>query len=336
MGNGAAMPSWQAFLPIARRILQAERLALILPASEARPLAEPPGQGPLPEFPGVAADRFAIRRWGDGLQSDWFGVSVGSDETDGAMLWAQWPQSPTADQVDRLEAVAELARTIGQGQSDRAFGEGLSRTLTHELRTPLTVIQGYLDLLIAGKSLPKGMQDNVFTVMRQQTGRLQHLIREFAQAGSGRELSSQAPKLPLPDVAAAVLMPRGISIGSPPVGATLAVSGELTGQLLRSLAHVVQLLCKGATPPHAHWETDGHELVLQIEVPCPEPPLDEIRRVLSRRPAVSTSARPGWSLSLAAAGQIARSQGARLQADYQASHLILRLCWPLQQSRGAA
>ncbi|MDR0628559.1 MAG: HAMP domain-containing histidine kinase [Treponema sp.] len=77
------------------------------------------------------------------------------------------------EMAERLEA------SSAQRQRDEANRRELLAGISHDLRTPLTAIKGYLEGLEAGVASTPEMRDNYFTIIKNKTAGMEHIIEQL-------------------------------------------------------------------------------------------------------------------------------------------------------------
>jgi two-component system sensor histidine kinase KdpD len=82
--------------------------------------------------------------------------------------------------IERVRAVENLSRTEAAKESEQ-LRSVLLDSVTHEFRTPLTAIKASVTSLLAAPSLDEGQEQELLTVINEESDRLNRLVGEAAE-----------------------------------------------------------------------------------------------------------------------------------------------------------
>ena len=122
-----------------------------------------------------------------------------------------------ATAVEHARATEELSRNQASKESDR-LRAALLDSVTHEFRTPLTAIKASVTTLLSGASLKQDDQEELLTVINEESDRLNRLVGEAVEMAQldAREVKLEMRILPIADaVDAAMAEAKNVTASHP-------------------------------------------------------------------------------------------------------------------------
>lgn len=220
--------------------------------------------------------------------------------------------------------------------------------VTHELRTPLTTFNMYTEMLSSGL-VPKGREMAYVDILKNEAGRLTHLVDNVLSYArvEKNSVSLHPEKIPVPDLASAVIARISPRLASAGMDSQLSVAPELQQEtVMADLTAVEQIVYNLADNAAKYACFDGS--VLKVELTREKRFLvirvedegkgisDSLKgklfRPFSRSAEEAAGKQPGVGLGLALSRELARSMGGDLCLEESSHGCRFALRLPLSKA----
>ena len=235
-----------------------------------------------------------------------------------------------ATAVEHARATEELSRNQASKESDR-LRAALLDSVTHEFRTPLTAIKASVTTLLSGASLKQDDQEELLTVINEESDRLNRLVGEAVEMAQldAREVKLEMRILPIADAVDAAMAEAKNVTASHPIEVRLPerlppVVMDLTW-IRKVLQHLLENAAKYSEPGSPIFvsaEVKGDRLITSVAdrgsgIDDLERSMifDKFYRGQSQRYRVQ-----GTGLGLAIVKSIVEAHGGRIEVTSQLGH----------------
>lgn len=208
--------------------------------------------------------------------------------------------------------------------------------VTHELRTPLTTFNMYTEMLSSGL-VPRGKEAAYVDILKNEACRLTHLVDNVLSYArvEKNSVSLHPEKIPVPDLAAAVIARISPRLAAAGMDSQLSVAPELqkdavmadmtaVEQIVYNLAdNAAKYACFDGSILKVELEREKRFLVLRVEDEgkgISDSLKGKLFRPFSRSAEEAAGKQPGVGLGLALSRELARSMGGDLCLEESSVH----------------
>lgn len=208
--------------------------------------------------------------------------------------------------------------------------------VTHELRTPLTTFNMYTEMLSSGL-VPRGKEAAYIDILKNEAGRLTHLVDNVLSYArvEKNSVSFHPEKIPVPDLAAAVIARISPRLAAAGMDSKLSVAPELqkdavmadmtaVEQIVYNLAdNAAKYACFDGSILKVELVREKRFLVIRVEDEgkgISDSLKGKLFRPFSRSAEEAAGKQPGVGLGLALSRELARSMGGDLCLEESSGH----------------
>lgn len=208
--------------------------------------------------------------------------------------------------------------------------------VTHELRTPLTTFNMYTEMLSSGL-VPRGKEAAYIDILKNEAGRLTHLVDNVLSYArvEKNSVSLHPEKIPVPDLAAAVIARISPRLAAAGMDSKLSVAPELqkdavmadmtaVEQIVYNLAdNAAKYACFDGSILKVELVREKRFLVIRVEDEgkgISDSLKGKLFRPFSRSAEEAAGKQPGVGLGLALSRELARSMGGDLCLEESSGH----------------
>ncbi len=259
--------------------------------------------------------------------------AIGSFGISGAILSSQTLEATgtlIGIAIERARAVEQLSKTEADRQSERLKATLLD-AIAHDFRTPLTSIKASVTSLLSKRNDNSPQQEELLTVIDEESDRLNHLIEEAAEMArlQAGEIELELHSVLVPDLVEAALKrsrnalgEREVNLKIPPGLPSVRVDLNRAVQVLVQLLDNANLYSPKGLPIAITVDANGDSVKINVVDRGPgigKPEQEMIFEKFYRGPEQQYLAR-GTGMGLAIAKAIAEAHGGSISVASQLGH----------------